>query len=71
MPFANGIADANEIADTSLADRIDGEYPVGAIGRILGVHVHDAGQLVRHVNLSVFRRHPCGASALGPACKSG
>ncbi len=28
-------------------------------------------QLVGTPNLSVFRRHPCGASALGFACKSG
>jgi hypothetical protein len=30
-----------------------------------------AGQSDPTVNLSVFRRHPCGASACGSACKSG
>jgi hypothetical protein len=28
-------------------------------------------QALRTINLSVFRRHPGGASALGSACKSG
>jgi len=31
----------------------------------------DKNQSVATVNLSVFRRHPCGVSALGSACKSG
>jgi hypothetical protein len=34
---------------------------LGVVGRL---------QVARTVNLSVFRRHPCGASALGSACKS-
>jgi hypothetical protein len=38
--------------------------PKGGIPVIFFVH------LAATINLSVFRRQPCGASALGSACKS-
>ncbi len=48
------------------------EDGVVSIARVGGRATYPARfQLVATVNLSVFRRHPRGASALGSACKSG
>jgi magnesium chelatase family protein len=43
-----------------------------SVARVEGCALFPARfQLVATVNLSVFRRHPCAASALGSACQSG
>jgi magnesium chelatase family protein len=48
------------------------EYGMVSVARVGGRTPFPARfRLVATVNLSVFRRHPCGASALGSACKSG
>jgi 2,5-diketo-D-gluconate reductase A len=58
------IADGYRLVDTAAS--YDNEREVGAAIRASGI---DRGELFITVNLSVFRRHPCGASALGSACK--
>ncbi len=48
------------------------EDGIVSIARVGGRATYPARfQLIATVNLSVFRRHPCGVSALGSACKSG
>ncbi len=53
-----------------------GNLVVTAVWKTLADRTRDASvvayaQRLVTVNLSVFRRHPCGAAALGSACKSG
>jgi hypothetical protein len=63
--------------------RFEPRFGCGAVGRIDSVPCRVAGSypwglrpspgdghVVGTVNLSVFRRHPCGESALSSACKS-